>query len=70
VYVINLPPVPEDEIAVWIRNHATLHHVDPSRSRPVQIAALKLDILFYQTSGWSRSDIPRVFTLAAWQCVS
>jgi protein O-GlcNAc transferase len=73
VYVINLPPVPEDEIAVWIRNHAD-HCITVDQSLEaarVQIAALELDILFYQDIGMEPFGYYLAYSrLARVQCVS
>jgi predicted O-linked N-acetylglucosamine transferase (SPINDLY family) len=73
VYVINLPPVPEDEIAVSIRNQAD-HCITVDQSLEaarVQIAALKLDILFYQDIGMEPFGYYLAYSrLAHVQCVS
>jgi protein O-GlcNAc transferase len=73
VYVINLPPVPEDEIAVWIRNHAD-HCITVDQSLEAarsQIAALGLDVLFYQDIGMESFGYYLAYSrLARVQCVS
>jgi protein O-GlcNAc transferase len=73
VCVINLPPVPSDETALWIRERAD-HWitVDPSlEAARNQIAQLQLDVLFYQDIGMEPFGYFLAYSrLAPVQCVS
>jgi protein O-GlcNAc transferase len=73
VFVLNIPPVKMDETARWIRAHAD-HSLVIDESLPTaraQIAALELDILFYQDIGMEPYSYLLAFSrLARVQCVS
>lgn len=73
VYVLNIPPVTLDETARWIQAHADHWLVideSPAAARK-QIAALELDILFYQDIGMEPYSYLLAFSrLAPVQCVS
>jgi protein O-GlcNAc transferase len=73
VFVLNIPPVTMDETARWIQAHAD-HWLVIDGSLPTarqQIAALELDILFYQDIGMEPYSYLLAFSrLAPVQCVS
>ena len=73
VFVLNIPPVTMDETARWIQDHAD-HWQVIDESLPTaraQIAALQLDILFYQDIGMEPFSYLLAFSrLARVQCVS
>ncbi len=73
VFVLNIPPVTMDETARWIQAHAE-HWQVIDESLPTaraQIAALELDILFYQDIGMEPYSYLLAFSrLARVQCVS
>lgn len=73
VFVLNIPPVTLDETARWIQAHADHWRViDGSLATArQQIAALELDILFYQDIGMEPYSYLLAFSrLAPVQCVS
>ena len=73
VFALNIPPVTMDETARWIQAHADHWLViDPSLAAArAQIAALELDILFYQDIGMEPFSYLLAFArLAPVQCVS
>jgi protein O-GlcNAc transferase len=73
VFVLNIPPVTMDETARWIQAHADHWQViDGSVAiARQQIAALELDILFYQDIGMEPYSYLLAFSrLAPVQCVS
>lgn len=73
IYVLSLPPVVLDETARWIQGHcdhwlAVADRLDEARS---QIAALELDVLFFQDIGMEPFSYLLAFArLARVQCVS
>ncbi len=73
VYVLNVPPVSLDQTANWIREHCD-HWLILADSLPearTQIAALELDVLFYQDIGMEPFSYLLAFArLARVQCVS
>jgi protein O-GlcNAc transferase len=73
VFVLNIPPLTMDETARWIQAHAD-HWQVIDESLPTaraQIAALELDILFYQDIGMEPYSYLLAFSrLARVQCVS
>jgi protein O-GlcNAc transferase len=73
VYVLNIPPVAPDDTARWIQAHCD-HWVTLADTLPAaraQIAALELDILFYQDIGMEPySYLLALARLAPVQCVS
>lgn len=73
VYVLNIPPVVHDETARWIRAHADhwLAVADRLSEARAQIAALELDVLFYQDIGMEPFSYLLAFArLARVQCLS
>jgi protein O-GlcNAc transferase len=73
VHVLNLPPLIVDETARWIRAHCDHWHavVDQLSEARAQIAALELDVLFYQDIGLEPFSYLLAFArLARVQCVS
>lgn len=73
VFVLNIPPVTMDDTARWIQAHADHWLViDPALAAArAQIAALELDILFYQDIGMEPFSYLLAFSrLAPVQCVS
>jgi protein O-GlcNAc transferase len=73
VFVLNIPPVTMDETARWIQAHADHWLVidDSLAIARQQIAALELDILFYQDIGMEPYSYLLAFSrLAPVQCVS
>ena len=73
VFVLNIPPVTLDETARWIQARADHWLViDPALAAArAQIAALELDILFYQDIGMEPFSYLLAFSrLAPVQCVS
>jgi protein O-GlcNAc transferase len=73
VYALNIPPVVLDETARWIQAHSD-HWVvlaDSLTAARAQIAALELDILFYQDIGMEPFSYLLAYArLARVQCVS
>lgn len=73
VYVLNIPPVVLDDTALWIRGHCDqwLTVANDLAAARAQIAALELDILFYQDIGMEPfSYLLALARLAPVQCVS
>lgn len=73
VFALNIPPVTMDETARWIQAHADHWLVIDSSltAARAQIAALELDILFYQDIGMEPFSYLLAFSrLAPVQCVS
>jgi predicted O-linked N-acetylglucosamine transferase (SPINDLY family) len=73
VYVLNIPPFVPDDTARWIRAHCDrwLTVADNLPAARAQIAALELDILFYQDIGMEPfSYLLAQARLAPVQCVS
>lgn len=73
VYVLNIPPVAPDDTARWIQAHCDrwLMLADTLPAARTQIAALELDILFYQDIGMEPfSYLLALARLAPVQCVS
>ncbi|HTW73464.1 MAG TPA: tetratricopeptide repeat protein [Steroidobacteraceae bacterium] len=73
VYVLNLPPVTRDDTARWIQAHCD-HWIglpDTLLAAREHIAALELDVLFYQDIGMEPFSYLLAFArLAKVQCVS
>jgi protein O-GlcNAc transferase len=73
VYVLNIPPLVLDDTARWIKEHSDhwLVVADTLKAARAQIAALELDILFYQDIGMELFSYLLAFSrLAPVQCVS
>jgi len=73
VYVLNIPPVVMDDTARWIKDHCDhwLTVADTLVAARTQIAALELDVLFYQDIGMEPFSYLLAFArLAKVQCVS
>ena len=73
VYTLNIPPVVLDDTARWIQAHSDhwLVLADSLTAARAQIAALELDILFYQDIGMEPFSYLLAFArLARIQCVS
>jgi protein O-GlcNAc transferase len=73
IHVLNIPPLSDDETTRWIRQHADHYlNLEPTlEAARRQIAALRLDVLFYQDIGMEPNGYFLAYSrLAPVQCVS